>query len=54
MASFYIPQLKSVLPILNESYGFDIVKIAEELAESLKPYVDERKLDEIADMNPES
>ena len=48
MASFYIPQLKSVLPILKASYGFDIIEISRELSESLKPYVDERKLDEIA------
>ena len=48
MASFYIPQLKSVLPILKASYGFDTIEISRELAESLQPYVDERKLDEIA------
>ena len=47
MASFHIPQLKSVLPILNASYGFDTIEISRELAESLQPYVDERKLDEI-------
>lgn len=48
MASFYIPQLKSVLPILKASYGFDIIEISRELAERLWPFVDERKLDEIA------
>ena len=48
MASFHIPQLKSVLPILKASYGFDTIEISRELAESLQPYVDERKLDEIA------
>ena len=48
MASFHIPQLKSVLPILKTSYGFDTIEISRELAESLQPYVDERKLDEIA------
>lgn len=47
MASFHIPQLKSVLPILKASYGFDTIEISRELAESLRPYVDERKLDEI-------
>ena len=47
MASFHIPQLKSVLPILKASYGFDTIEISRELAESLQPYVDERKLDEI-------
>lgn len=47
MASFHIPQLKSVLPILKSSYGFDTIEISRELAESLRPYIDERKLDEI-------
>ena len=47
MESFHIPQLKSVLPILKASYGFDTIEISRELAESLQPYVDERKLDEI-------
>ena len=47
MASFHIPQLKSVLPILKASYGFDTIEISRELAESLQPYIDERKLDEI-------
>ena len=47
MASFHIPQIKSVLPILKASYGFDTIEISRELAESLQPYVDERKLDEI-------
>ena len=48
MASFHIPQLKSVLPILKASYGFDTIEISRELAESLRPYMDEGKLDEIA------
>lgn len=47
MATFYIPQLKSFLPILKECYGFDIIEISSELAESLRPYIDEHKMDEI-------
>ena len=47
MATFYIPQLKSFLPILKECYGFDIIEISSELTDSLRPYVDEHKMDEI-------
>lgn len=47
MTTFYIPQLKSFLPILKECYGFDIIEILSELAESLRPYFDEHRMDEI-------
>lgn len=47
MTTFHIPQLKSFLPILKECYGFDIIEISSELAESLRPYIDEHKMDEI-------
>ena len=47
MATFHIPQLKSFLPILKECYGFDIIEILSELAESLRPYFDEHRMDEI-------
>lgn len=47
MALFNIPQLKAVLPILKDCYGFDPTEILSELAESLKPYVDDNKMDEI-------
>ena len=47
MATFYIPQLKSVLHILEDCYGFDSVEILSELAESLKPYFDDKRMDEI-------
>lgn len=48
MATFYIPQLKSFLTILKECYGFDIIEISSELAESLRPYVNDRRMNEIA------
>lgn len=49
MATFYIPQLKSFLPILKECYGFDIIEISDELAESLRSYYgNDRRMDEIA------
>ena len=47
MASFNIPKLKSVLTTLNQCYGFDKTEILSELGESLKPYIDERRMDEI-------
>lgn len=47
MALFNIQELKSVLPILEDCYGFDTTEISTELAESLKPYIDDRALDEI-------
>lgn len=47
MATFYIPQLKSFLPILKECYGFDPIEITCELAESLKQHIDVRKFDEL-------
>ena len=49
MTTFYIPQLKSFLPILKECYGFDIIEISNELAESLSSYYgNDRRMDEIA------
>ena len=49
MATFYIPQLKLFLPILKECYGFDIIEISNELAESLRSYYgNDRRMDEIA------
>lgn len=47
MALFNIPQLKAVLPILKDCYGFDPTEILSELSDSLKPYVDDNKMDEI-------
>ena len=47
MTTFHIPQLKSFLPILKECYGFDIIEISSELAESLRTYIDEHNMDEI-------
>ena len=47
MALFNIPQLKSVLSILDDCYGFDIIEISAELAESIKPYINNRTLDKI-------
>lgn len=47
MARFNIPELKTVLPILEDCYGFDTTEISKELAESLKPYIDDRALDRI-------
>lgn len=47
MASFHIPQLKPFLPILKECYGFDRIEIASELAESISPHINERKMDKL-------
>ena len=47
MASFHIPQLKPFLPILKECYGFDRIEIASELAESISPHINERKMDQL-------
>lgn len=47
MASFNIPKLKTVLTTLKQCYGFDTIEILSELGESLKPYIDERRMDEI-------
>ena len=51
MTTFYIPQLKSFLPILKECYGFDIIEISDELAErsdiinAIDPYVKQMRYD---------
>ena len=47
MALFNIPKLKSTISILEDCYGFDIIEISNELAESLKPYINDRALDKI-------
>jgi hypothetical protein len=48
MPSFHIPQIKSYLPTLKECYGFDTIEIANELAKVIEPFLDPRKIDEIA------
>ena len=48
MPSFHIPQIKSYLPTLKECYGFDTIEIANELAKAIEPFLDPRKIDEIA------
>ena len=45
MPSFYIPQLKASLPILEECYGFDIGEISSELSWIVGLHHREKRLD---------
>lgn len=45
MPSFYIPQLKASLPILEECYGFDIGEISSELSWIVGLHHKEKRLD---------
>ena len=46
MATFYIPQLKDYLPILEECYGFDICEVSSELSWIVGLHRREKRLDD--------
>lgn len=46
MATFYIPQLKDYLPILEECYGFDICEVSSELSWIVDLHRREKRLDD--------
>ena len=45
MPSFYIPQLKASLPILEECYGFDVCEISDELSHIVTVHHIEKRFD---------
>ena len=45
MPSFYIPQLKASLPILEECYGFDICEVSDELSWIVSLHHKEKRYD---------
>lgn len=46
MPSFYVPQLKAYLPLLEECYGFDICEVSDELSWIVGLHRREKRLDD--------